>query len=358
VIADAERLRGVIAALGHSPWLAMDTEADSLHAYPEKLCLMQFSAEAGDFLVDTLAGLDLSALLESLKSRELIFHGADYDLRMLRKAYQFSPSAIFDTMTAARLLGYPQFGLGHLVEKHLGQVLEKGPQKMNWALRPLTPRMEEYARNDTRCLKTLSDILRGELERRGRLAWQTETCQRLIQDCARFPEPNPDQWRMKGSDRLPPRGLAILRSLWHWREKEAIAANRPPFFVLSHDLVLHLAHEGAHERARSGGQERELGRLLPARMNDRRKQGIVHAIAEAQAVPEAELPRRRVHTFYQPSLAEQKRTAALRELRDRKAAELGIDPTLIASKATLQALAQDWEKHSPELMNWQRELLV
>ena len=98
----------------------MDTEADSLHAYPEKLCLLQFSLESGDYLVDSLAGLDLSELLGVLRNRELIFHGADYDLRMLRKTFHFVPAAIFDTMTAARLLGYKQFGLGHLVERHLG----------------------------------------------------------------------------------------------------------------------------------------------------------------------------------------------------------------------------------------------
>jgi len=129
VITDETRLKGVISAINESPWVAVDTEADSLHAYPEKLCLMQFSVLGADFLVDTLAGLDLSELLRTLQSREIIFHGADYDLRMLRKTFNFAPSAIFDTMTAARLLGYTQFGLGHLVEKHLGVKLEKGPQK-------------------------------------------------------------------------------------------------------------------------------------------------------------------------------------------------------------------------------------
>ena len=145
MIADAKRLESVVAAIRGSPWVAVDSEADSLHAYPEKLCLIQFSVESGDFLVDSLAGLDLTELLNSLRNREIILHGADYDLRMLRKTYNFVPSDIFDTMTAARLLGYKQFGLGHLVERHLGVKLEKGPQKMNWARRPLTQRMEEYA---------------------------------------------------------------------------------------------------------------------------------------------------------------------------------------------------------------------
>jgi ribonuclease D len=338
-----------VATIKESPWIAMDTEADSLHAYPEKLCLMQLSVEQDDFLVDSLASLDLSELLEALRDRELILHGADYDLRMLRKTFDFAPSAIFDTMTAARLLGYPQFGLGHLVEKHLGVMLEKGPQKMNWARRPLTPRMEEYARNDTRYLKPLSDRLRGELEALGRLSWQKETCDQLIKDCADIPTANRDQWRMKGSDRLDPRGLAVLRELWKWREKEAIAANKPPFFVLNHDLLLRLAHEG--ERIKHPE------RILPPKMSSRRKEAILHAIMHAHKLPDEELPQKRINILYQPTLPEQKRFTTLRQARDKKAAELKIDPTLIASRSTLVLLSQDWDNYKADLMAWQRELL-
>src|SRR5258708_13294972 len=97
-------------------------------------------------------------------------HGADYDLRLLLKHHEFVPSAIFDTMLAARLLGLRQFGLSHLVELLLGVKLEKGAQKANWALRPLTERMERYARNDTHYLKPLSDRLKTDLNANGRLA--------------------------------------------------------------------------------------------------------------------------------------------------------------------------------------------
>jgi ribonuclease D len=349
VIADATRLETVIAAVRGSSWVAVDTEADSLHAYPEKLCLLQFSVETGDFLVDTLAGLDLSPLLNALRNRELIFHGADYDLRMLRKTFNFVPSSIFDTMTAARLLGYTQFGLGHLVERHLAVKLEKGPQKMNWARRPLTTRMEEYARNDTRFLKRLADTLRAELSAHHRLSWQKETCDQLILDCAEIPTANRDQWRMKGSDRLDPRGLAVLRELWKWREREAIAANKPPFFVLNHDTLLRVAHEA--ERIKN------IDRILPPKLSYRRKEGILHAIAHAQQVPEGDLPQKRINILYQPTLAEQRRFLALKQIRDKKAAELQIDPTLIASRSTLVLLSQDWDKYKGDLMRWQRELL-
>lgn len=310
---------------------------------------MQFSLESGDYLVDSLAGLDLSKLLDALRNRELVFHGADYDLRMLRKTFHFVPSEIFDTMTAGRLLGYKQFGLGHLVERHLAVKLEKGPQKMNWARRPLTERMEEYARKDTRYLKQLSDILRGELSNKERLSWQKETCQQLITDCADIPTANRDQWRMKGSDRLDPRGLAVLRELWKWREKEAVAANKPPFFVLNHDLLLRLAHEAEGIK--------HIEKILPPKMSSRRREAILLAITHAQNIPETDLPNKRINILYQPTLPEQKRFNALRQVRDKKAAELELDPTLIASRGTLVLLSQDWEKYKADLMSWQRALL-
>ena len=162
--------------------MAVDTEADSLHAYPEKVCLIQISTVAGDVLVDPLSKINLDPMLDALSGHELIMHGADYDLRLLEKHHQFTPSAIFDTMLASRLIGEMQFGYSTLVEKFLGVKLEKGPQKANWALRPLTERMEKYARNDTHYLKPLVDQLRAGLEAKGRLAWHQESCARLIAD--------------------------------------------------------------------------------------------------------------------------------------------------------------------------------
>ena len=144
---------------------------------------------------------------------------------------------------------------------------------MNWARRPLTERMEQYARNDTRHLKPLSDQLRAALKEKGRLDWQKETCQQLIVDCADIPTSSRDQWRMKGSDRLNPRGLAVLRELWKWREKEAIASNKPPFFVLNHDLLLRMAHES--ERIKN------IDKFLPPRLSPRRREAILAAVAEA-----------------------------------------------------------------------------
>ena len=127
---DTERkLEGFLPVLRAATWVAVDTEADSLHAYPEKVCLIQISTVSGDELIDPLARVNLDPLLEALSGHELIMHGADYDLRLLRKHHEFVPSAIFDTMLAARLLGLRQFGLSNLVEKYLTVKLRRDRRK-------------------------------------------------------------------------------------------------------------------------------------------------------------------------------------------------------------------------------------
>lgn len=348
MVATEDKLAELLPKLAAADWIAVDTEADSLHAYPEKLCLIQLSVEGMDALVDPLAGLNLAPLLDILSRHELIFHGADYDLRLLRKTYGFVPTAIFDTMIAARLVGAREFGLGNLVSRYLGVTLEKGPQKANWARRPLTERMEAYARNDTRFLRPLSSILRVQLEEKERLAWQQESCQQLINDCASFRPLDPDlMWRVKGSHNLQPRGLAVLRELWHWREKEALKFNRPPHFVLPSEAMVDLAQ--------AAGESDALKEMLPRFLTPRRRADILKAIKKGLA--QDQLPGVVRSAPYRQNEVEKKRMHELERIRNARAAELEIDPTLIASRAMLVLLAKNWDAHEGELMNWQRELL-
>jgi ribonuclease D len=350
VIDTDAKLAALLPKLRAAQWLALDTEADSLHAYPEKVCLIQVSTADGDELVDPLAPMDLDALFEVFNGRELIFHAADYDLRLLEKHHQFRPSAIFDTMLAARLLGERQFGLSALVEKFLGVKLDKGAQKADWAQRPLTERMEIYARNDTHHLKPLADKLKSALESTGRLAWHSESCARLIEECSRPTVVDADSvWRVKGSAALDRPALAILRELWQWREQEAIAYCRPPFFILSHERMVDIAAAAAAREP--------FDAILPPKISPRRRETLLAAVKAGLAIPAARQPEILRHDFRRPSEAEFRRFRDLQKRRDAHAHQLGIDPTLIAPKAMLGDLARDWEKHSTELMNWQRELL-
>jgi ribonuclease D len=350
VIDTEEKLAAWLTKLRAAKWVALDTEADSLHAFPEKVCLIQISTADGDRLIDPLANINLDPLLDALNAHELIMHGADYDLRLLRKHHEFTPSSIFDTMLAARLLGERQFGLSSLVEKFLGVKLDKGSQKADWARRPLTEKMETYARNDTHYLQPLADKLKLELQQKNRLAWHQESCARLIAECSQPPVVDGDSvWRIKGSSHLNRPALAVLRELWHWREKEAVAANRPPFFVLNHEKLTEIASAAV--------ENQPVENLLSPRMSPRRRETLLEAVRSGLAVPATRQPEIIRHKFDRPSEAERRHYTELANRRDAHAHKLGIDPTLIASKATLGDLARDWDRNAPELMSWQRELL-
>ncbi len=348
VIDTEPRLAELLPRLRGAAWIAVDTEADSLHAYPEKLCLMQVSVEWRDALLDTLSSVNFAPVLEILHRHELILHGSDYDLRLLRKTFDFVPKRIFDTMLAARLLGHTHLGLVNLVHRYLGVTLEKGPQKADWGRRPLTPRMEVYARNDTHYLKPLADLLTAELKAKGRLDWHRETCARFIQDSAVLPSPDPEtDWRVKGSHLLSADGLAVVRELWRWREAEAVAANRPPFFVLMPETMVAVA------RAAAGAQPYE--NLLPRRFSPRRRQGALEAVQRGLACADKPAPLRAQHKRL--SVAQMRRYRELERRRDKQAAELKIDPSLIASRAMLLLLSGDGEHSRDVLMSWQRQLL-
>jgi ribonuclease D len=266
---------------------------------------------------------------------------------MLRKGFAFVPTTVFDTMIASRLLGCREFGLNNLVAKYLSVHLEKGPQKANWARRPLTPRMESYARNDTHYLKPLSDLLRAQLVEKGRLSWLQESCARLIADCAQPRPSDPDLvWRVKGSHQLAPSALAVLREIWRWREGEAIAANKPPFFILPPETMVHLA-----VNAVDGAPPEH----LPRHLSPRRRHGILRAIEQGRAAQD--LPAVLRSRGRRQTEAEKKRYLELQRRRDRHAHELGLDPTLVASRAMLVLLARDWKAYESELMEWQRHLL-
>jgi ribonuclease D len=350
VIDTEQKLATFLEKLRAATWISVDTEADSLHAYPEKVCLIQISTASGDHLIDPLAKLNLDPLLDSLSGHELIMHGADYDLRLLRKHHEFVPSAIFDTMLAARLVGHRQFGLSDLVSHYLDVKLEKGAQKANWALRPLTERMERYARDDTHYLKPLSDKLKKELEEKSRLAWHQEACAQLINESSRPRPADMDSvWRIKGSHLLGRPALAILRELWQWRETEAVKANKPPYFIVNHEALVDIAAAAATKRP--------IDPFVPKHLSDRRRAGLTKAIAEGLGISPEEQPELLQRINRRPNEAEKKRFLELHKRRDAQAHQLGIDATLIASRATLSDLAHNWDKHAAELMSWQRELL-
>lgn len=353
MIADESAFREYLSRLAGQTRVALDTEADSLHCYFEKLCLIQSgwgqepqSGWAEDLeLIDPLAGLPLGDFFETLKGKTILFHDADYDLRLLRRSGEFPDDDIFDTMIAARLTGEPQLGLAALVEKYFGITLSKASRKANWAQRPLSDQMVEYALNDVRFMPQLADILQARLEELHRTEWYRQSRDRMVKGTREVRQRDEENlWRITGYALLPPRGWAVLRSLWYWRDSEARLWDRPAFHVLSNDNLLLLAGEAAKG-----------GKFSRPRLPQPRAGRMEEALEEALALPESEWPQMIRGVRVRASKEQIDRFNKLRDYRDKVARDLQLDPSILAPKAALEAAAAD--PMAPVMLPWQRSLL-
>ena len=372
MITDSAQLASLIEQIETADRVAVDTEADSLHSYREKLCLLQISVPAPgsranrvdadlsaapdresarpvcDFIVDPLANTDLEPLRRALEAREIVLHGADYDLRMLRRGLNLAAKRIFDTLIAARLLGIREFSLAALVNRYFGLTLLKGSQKANWAQRPLPTRMAEYAINDVHYLLPLAEKLEAELDRCERRDWLQQSCQRAIELAAVARTRNQDElWRIRGSGVLRGRAAAVLRALWQWREREAEKADRPPFHILRNEDLLNAAGKIA-----SGS--------VPdySHFSFRRRQAFREAAQAALQAPESEWPVSRRRSGTRPTTEIVQRAEEFWRRRNKSAEELGLEPSFIAPRSTLEAIAADCARAPALLVRWQRELLA
>jgi len=344
LISRPEQLAEFVARLGSHAVIGLDTEADSLHSYREKICLVQVSSPDGCFLVDPLEGTDLAEFYASLSRHRIIIHGADYDLRLLGRHPSFDARDIFDTSIAARFAGLEQIGYAALVEKFFGVTLCKASQRADWGRRPLPPKMEEYALNDVRYLLPLAEILENRLRELGRWEWYLQSRDAMVQSAREPRERDMEKaWRISGSSRLAPREAAVLRALWHWRESEASAWDRPTFHVISNDRMIDAACAAA------AGRNVEVHRMPSARYGRMRE-----TLRAALEIPESDWPVYEPERKPRPNGAACRLFEQLRERRDKIAQELAIDPALIASRLTLMSVAQ---KNGARLLPWQRELL-
>ncbi len=351
MILDAEALDWLIRRWQSEQVISIDTEADSLHSYREKLCLIQAAAHGENVLIDPLAGFSLQPFLDFLACRTIILHGASYDLRMLMSVGSFRPPCVFDTMLAARLTGRTQFSYAALVREFHGIELPKASRKADWGRRPLTGQMVAYALNDTKYLADIKCRLEAELVRLGRLSWLEQLCQREVESAlAPREESDREVWRIKGSYRLSDRASAILRELWVWREEVAAQRNVPSFKIMRNEDLLDFSEKSAAQ-----------GMVVaPHYLRDGRLAGYCKAVASGLAVPEAELPTRpkTERPIRTPGFDE--RVEALRKVRDAHARALGIEPSFIASRQILEGLSGSPSQQAAaleRLLPWQLELI-
>ena len=325
----------------------MDLEADSLHRYEDRLCLIQYTDGEQHVLIDPLACEDLTSLQQRLKVSQIWMHGADYDMTLMRKAWDMVPQLIFDTQIAARLVGAKRFGYANLVEDYLGVELDKGSQKADWSIRPLTERMEEYALNDVVYLQPLSEILLKRLEETGRYDWFLESCIDAQRRATERKHEKEDPWRIKGSGKLSPKGLAYLRELWLWRESEAKEWDRPVFMVCGNKALIDWVFDLVNDKVPK----------LPKHYRSKRVNRFIGATNRVKKLKATEYPQKPkvVRAKRDPEYDE--KVERIIKSKNKIAEELDIDSSLLSSRATIEAIVRGESDPQQVLMKWQYTLL-
>lgn len=327
----------LVAELGRQPLIAVDTEAASFHRYRDRVYLLQLSSRDTTAVVDPLA-VDLvpfGAMLAD-PSVEVVFHDADYDLRLLDREFGFRATHLFDTRVAAQLLNEPGVGLAALLEKYLGVKLDKRFQRADWSARPLSAGMLEYAAADTRNLLELRDILRNHLIELGRLAWAEEEFQ-LLEGVrwAGADDSEPAYLRMKGAKALRGRALAVLREVFGWRDAVAKKADKAAFRIINNEPMLAIAQNPPTDL---NGL-----RAIPGVGHDlveRRGSDLLGAVERALSIPERDLPRVDRPPRRPADPAFDARVERLKAARNAEAARLDLAPGVLCPNGTLEAIAR------------------
>lgn len=335
--------KACLHTLRREPRLAVDVEANSLHAYRERVCLVQVSVPGHDYIIDPLAGVDLSGLGEILAkpSVEKVFHSCEYDLMMLKRHQGWTVSNIFDTMWAGRILGFTNMGLAWFLRHFYEVELSKKYQKADWARRPLSEAELNYAQCDTHYLLRLRDELAAQLDAAGRTTEAKEIFANACHVDVPVREFTPEGfWTLPGARLLPGRDQAILKALYVCRDQEAQRRDVPPFKVLGNDALLALAQ-------RAPGSLQELDGIdgLSRRQIQHLGVKLLRAIEEGKKAP---LPtqgkRARRHTSEVSN-----RYNRLQEWRKHAAQERGVESDVILSRDILWAIAESDPKTLDEL---------
>ena len=351
------QLEGAARVLGQAEIIGVDLEADSMHHYFEKVCLLQMATDSASYIIDPLTLRNLSALWPVFSNPCIrkVFHGADFDVRSLYRDFQFEVENLFDTQLACKFQGLRETGLEALLRNRFQVELNKKYQRADWSQRPLSPEMLEYAAKDGRYLIPLARMLEKELEEKGRLSWVEEEC--LILSKVRFTPPSHDPLylRVKGAFRLDPRSLAILEVLLEFREGLARKSDFPPFKVLRNEQLLELAIQKPLHL-----EELEAVKALSQKQIERHGTHLLREIHRAMAIPPEDLPvYPRVGRTDLPS-AVRKRAKALKTWRELRAKSLGMEPGILLNNALIHDLALK-NPHSIEelaeisgLKNWRQ----
>ena len=332
MITHQSALKQMVEGFLSEPILAVDTESNSLFAYQEQVCLIQFSTPRDDFLVDPLVLDDLSPLkpLFADPKIEKIFHAAEYDLITLKRDYDFSFDNLFDTMIAARILGWEEIGLGSILKVEFNVKLNKRFQRANWGKRPIPLDMQAYARLDTRYLIPLRYTMKAELKSKGRWPLAEEDFARLRFVNGRDPQELPEPcWRVRGAHDLTSQQAAVLLELCNYRAKVAKRIDRPVFKVIGDHTLLAVAE--ACPRTRSELQDLP---KLSEKQFQRHADGLLRAVERGLKAEPVYPPRTQ-----RPDEIYLARVEELRSWRKRTAHQMQVKSDVVLPRDVLYTIA-------------------
>jgi ribonuclease D len=326
-------LECMVADLKHYSQVGVDTESNSLFAYKERVCLIQFSTPTTDYLLDPFPFDDLNILAPVFAdhSVEKIFHAAEYDIICLKRDYGFVFNHVFDTMLTAKILGKKEVGLGNLLEAEFGVTVNKHFQRANWGIRPIEAALMAYARMDTHYLITLRQRMQAALTASGLENLAQEDFNRISQ--VEPPVENTTcNWRISGSQHLDPVQLSVLCELWHYRDQRAKQANLPLFKVISNQVLLNIARSCPQTK-------QDLGKIegLTARFLERHGEGLMQAVITGlQKPPKSQ----RSQNCSRPSDEYLKRIEVLRNWRRITGMSYKVESDVILPRELMEKIAQ------------------
>jgi ribonuclease D len=335
-----------LESIGSTRELAIDTEGASFHRFIDRIYLVQLSTRTHHGIIDPLpiAAPDaLGALLADPKV-EVVFHDADYDLRLLHQDYGWRPTNLFDTRIAAQLLGIQAFGLAALLERAYGLKLDKKHQRADWSMRPLTESMLDYAALDTMHLLGLKDQLKEELAKKGRTAWGKEEFLRLEGTRWEPEEPGMTYLKAKGARDLTRRELAILRELVPWRDAVALQLDRATFRVVANDVLMEISRLAPATMDALGAIKG-----MPRGMMDRAGRDVLAAVQRGLAVPDAQLPKFPRAPRYDKDPEFDDKVGRLKSVRDDAAKRLELDPGVLCSRERMETVVRALPRTAEEL---------
>jgi ribonuclease D len=317
--------------------VAVDTEGASFHRFIDRIYLLQITTREHSAIIDPLPIGMPKALGDILQDPqvEVVFHDADYDLRLLHQDYGWHVNHIFDTRIAAQLLGIKAFGLAALLEQFFGVKLDKKHQRADWSLRPLTQGMLDYAAQDTKHLLDLRDELKSRLEKLGRWEWASEEFERLEGTKWEDDDTSLAFLRIKGARDLSRRELALLRELVPWRDSVAKEVDRATFRVMGNEVLLDIARTAPKS-------VKELSTLkgMPRGILDRGAHSILAAVQRGLEVAEEHLPRFPRAQRWEREDDFDSRVTKLKSVRDAAATRLNLDPGVLCSRERLEAIVR------------------